>query len=205
MSSNLTQIWTNAKEILSKIPIVVDKRWCRSVPSGSVDCWSKHQLRPSGPSGPFGATVTAGALLGVESRVLHLTVFESRGLGATQWCNPTSLPPGERWSWRSDRWCLLPEKAPTGGALSLVLGQTTVMTVMQSHLKVATFNLYRSKFVYFCFLQTVFLFSWSHLCFFSFWWAFNLLVTVLVIVECHLRRVQCLKSKNIESFLNGRN
>ena len=176
------------------------------MPSGSVDCWSKHQLRPSGPSGPFGATVTAGALLGVESRVLHLTIFE-RGPGATRWCNSTSLPPGERWSWRSDRWCLLPEKAPTGGALSLVLGQTTVMTVMQSHLKVATFNLYRSIFLYFCFWQTAFLISLVKPLFFflSFWGAFNLLMTVLVIVECHSRRVQCLKSKNIESFLNGRN
>ena len=165
---------TTTKEIFqmfffSKIldPIVVDKRWCRSVPSGSVDCWSKHQLRPSGPSGPFGATVTAGALLGVESRVLHLTVFE-RGPGATRWCNSTSLPPGERWSWWSDRWRLLPEKAPTGGALSLVLGQTTVMTVMQSHLKVATFNLYRSNFLYFSFWQTAFLFSLVTLLFFIF-------------------------------------
>ena len=87
-SDQMSFFSTTTKEIFqmfffSKIldPIVVDKRWCRSVPSGSVDCWSKHQLRPSGPSGPFGATVTAGALLGVESRVLHLTVFEREAGG----------------------------------------------------------------------------------------------------------------------------
>ena len=67
----------------------------------------------------------------------------------------------------------MPEKAPTGGALSLVLGQTTVMTVMQSHLKVATFNLYRSKFVYFCFFtNSIFVFLVTPLFFFFFLMSF---------------------------------